>query len=66
MITDRQVVLMRQQFMEGKTQQAAAAVSGMSERLVRTWRKGPLPSENKVRRRQRPRPVLIWHPILRP
>ena len=52
--------------MEGKTQQAAAAVSGMSERLVRTWRKGPLPSENKVRRRQRPRPVLIWHPILRP
>lgn len=42
--------------MEGKTQQAAAAASGMSERSVRTWRKGPLPSEKKVRRRQRTRP----------
>ena len=66
MITDRQVVLMRQKLMEGKTQQAAAAASGMSERSVRTWRKGPLPSENKVRRRQRTRPILIWRPILRP
>ena len=28
----------------------------MSERSVRTWRKGPLPSEKKVRRRQRTRP----------
>ena len=64
MITDRQVVLMRQKLMEGKTQKAAA--SGMSERSVRTWRKGPLPSENKVRHRQRTRPVLIWRPILRP
>ena len=50
--------------MEGKTQKAAA--SGMSEPSLRTWRKGPLPSENKVRRRQRTRPVLIWRPILRP
>ena len=49
MISDRQVVLMRQKLIEGKTQKAAA--SGMSERSVRTWRKGPLPSENKVRRR---------------
>ena len=64
MITDRQVVLMRQKLMEAKIQKAAA--SGMSERSVRTWRKGPLPSENKVRRRQRTRPVLIWRPILRP
>ena len=64
MISDRQVVLMRRQLMEGKTQKAAAA--GMSEPSLRTWRKGPLPSENKVRRWQRRRPVLIWHPILRP
>ena len=56
MITDRQVVLMRQKLMEGKTQQGAAAASGMSERSVRTWRKGPLPSEKKVKRRQRTRP----------
>ena len=42
--------------MRGKSQQAAAAASGMSERSVRTWRKGPLPSEKKVKRRQRTRP----------
>ena len=63
MITDRQVVLMRQKLMEGKTQEAAAAASGMSERSVRTWRKGPLPSEKKVRRRQRTRPdpfARVW------
>ncbi len=55
MITDRQVVLTRQELMEGKSQQAAAVASGMSERSVRNWRKGPLPSEKKSRRRQRTR-----------
>ena len=30
MLTDRQVVLMRQKLMKGKTQQAAAAASDMS------------------------------------
>ena len=55
MITDRQVVLMRQKLMKGKTQQAAAAASGMSERSVRNWSKGSLPSEKKKdRRRQHP------------
>ena len=44
--------------MEGKTQQAAAAAAGMSERSVRTWRKGPLPSEKESRRMQRTRPAL--------
>ena len=34
--------------MEGKIQKAATAASGMSERSVRTWRKGPLPSEKEV------------------
>ena len=54
MLTDRQVVLMRQKLMKGKTQQAAAAASDMSERSVRNWNKGPLPSEKKKdRRRQR-------------
>ena len=56
MLTDRQVVLMRQKLMKGKTQQAAAAASDMSERSVRNWNKGPLPSEKKDRRRQRTRP----------
>ena len=47
MLTDRQVVLMRQKLMKGKTQQAAGAASDMSERSVRNWNKGPLPSEKK-------------------
>ena len=43
--------------MKGKTQQAAAAASDMSERSVRNWNKGPLPSEKKKdRRRHRTRP----------
>ena len=71
MITDRQVVLMRQKLMEGKNQQAAAASSGMSERSVRSWRKGPLPSEKKKRRRRtKPDPFAgVWtqeiEPLLR-
>ncbi len=31
--------------MEGKTQEAAAAVAGMSERSARKWEQGPVPSE---------------------
>ena len=56
MLTDRQVVLMRQKLMKGKTQQSAAAASDMSERSVRNWNKGPLPSEKKDRRRKSTRP----------
>ena len=57
MITYRQVVLMRQKLMKGKSQQAAGAASGMSERSVRNWRQGLVPSEKKKdRRRQRTRP----------
>ena len=37
---------MMQKLMKGKTQQVAAA-SDMSERSVRTWNKGPLPSEKE-------------------
>ena len=42
--------------MEGKTQQTAAAVAGMSERSARKWQCGPLPSETKSERRWRTRP----------
>ena len=42
--------------MKSKTQQAAAAASDMSERSVRNWNKGPLPSEKKDRRRKSTRP----------
>ena len=47
MITDQQVVLLRQKLMEGKTQQTAAAASAMSERSARKWQRGTLPSERK-------------------
>ena len=49
--------------MEGKSQEAAAASSGMSERSVRTWRKGALPSEKKDKRSMltRPEPFAgVW------
>ena len=42
--------------MEGKTQQTAAAMAGMSERSARKWQHGPLPSETKIERRWRTRP----------
>ena len=42
--------------MEGKTQQTAAAVAGMSERSARKWQIGPLPSETGTGRRWRTRP----------
>ena len=57
MITDQQVVLLRQKLMEGKTQQGAAASAAMSERSARKWQRGSLPSESKrSRRRWRSRP----------
>ena len=42
--------------MEGKTQQTAAAMAGMSGRSARNWQCGPLPSETKTERRWRTRP----------
>ena len=42
--------------MEGKKQQTAAAMAGMSERSARRWQCGPLPSETKQERRWRTRP----------
>ena len=62
MITDQQVVLLRQKLMEGKTQQAAAAVSATSERSVRRWQRGSLPSERRRNRRgwrTRPDPFAV-------
>ena len=42
--------------MEGKKQQTAATMAGMSERSARKWQCGPLPSETKTERRWRTRP----------
>ena len=73
MITDQQVVLLRQKIMEGKTQKAAAASAAMSERSARNWQLGELPSDRKkARRRWRSRPdpfADVWEsdvvPLLR-
>jgi hypothetical protein len=63
MITDHQVKLLRQKRMEDKTQEAAAAAAGMSERSARKWEQGPLPSETRKPRwwRTRPDPYAeVW------
>ena len=73
MVTDEQVVVLRQKLMEGKRQQAAAASAAMSERSARKWQRGSLPSESKkARRRWRSRPdpfAAVWEsdvvPLLR-
>ena len=56
MVTDQQVALLRRRRMEGKKQQTAAAMAGMSERSARKWQCGPLPSETKRERQWRTRP----------
>ena len=69
MITDRQVRLMRQKRMEGKTQETAAAKAGMSVRSARKWQSGPLPSENRQERTWRTRPDPfdgVWEDEIEP
>ena len=69
MIRDQQVMLLRQKRMEGKKQQTAAAVAGMSERSARKWQSGPLPSETKHDRwwRTRPEPFDgVWEEEIEP
>ena len=44
-VTDQQVVLLRQRRMERKARQTSAAMAGMSVRSVRKWQCVPLPSE---------------------
>jgi hypothetical protein len=72
MVTDAQVRLMRQKRMDGKSQAAAAAASGMSLRTAREWDHGPAPSATKQHRDWRTRPdpfVAVWltdiEPLLR-
>jgi DNA-binding XRE family transcriptional regulator len=56
MVTNEQVRLLRKKRMEGKTQEAAAAAAGMSERAARKWERGPLPDEARQPRHWRTRP----------
>ena len=55
MVRDAQVRLLRAKMSEGKTQEKAAAIAGMSVRTARTWQSGPLPSETKTPRAWRTR-----------
>ena len=45
MVKDAQVGVLRRKRMEGKTQEAAAAAAGMSERSARKWQRGAYPSQ---------------------
>ena len=68
-MTDRQVALLRQRRMEGKTQETAAAMAGMSVRSARKWQRGPLPSETKQLRHWRTRPDPfegVWEEEIEP
>ena len=68
-MTDRQVAVLRQRRMEGKTQETAAAIAGMSVRSARKWQRGPLPSETKQERRWRTRPDSfegVWEEGIEP
>src|ERR1700675_3848341 len=69
MVTDAQVRLMRQKRMDGKTQEVAAASSGMSLRTAREWETGPVPSATKRPRDWRTRPdpfAAVWLTDLEP
>jgi len=63
MVTDEQVRLMRQKMEDGKTQIAAGAAAGVSDKTARKWKQGPMPSATKRPRhwRTRPDPLIgIW------
>jgi Mu transposase, C-terminal domain len=47
MVRDAQVRLLRRKLMEGKTQESAAAATGISERSARRWKKGLYPSQRR-------------------
>ena len=69
MIKDRQVRLLRQKRMEGKTQETAAAKAGMSVRSARKWQSGPVPSATKPEHRWRTRPDPfdgVWEDEIEP
>ena len=55
--------------MEGKTQETAAAKSGICVRSARKWQSGPLPSETKQERQWRTRSDPfdgVWEEVIEP
>jgi len=68
-VTDEQVKLFRKKRMEGKKQEAAAAMAGISVRTARRWKTGPLPSQTKKARTWRTRPdpfAEVWDDVVVP
>lgn len=55
MVTDQQVRVLRRRLRRGQKQEAAAAAAGMSVRSGRKWKRGPLPSQQRVKRAWRTR-----------
>ena len=55
MVTDAQVRLLRRKLDEGKRQEGAAALAGMSVRSARRWQRGALPSQARAPRHWRTR-----------
>ena len=69
MVTEEQVRRLRQKRMEGKSQAAAAAAAGMSERTGRRWEKGALPSQARAPRSWRTRVdpfAEVWESEIEP
>ena len=56
MITDEQVKLFRKKRMQGKKQEAAAAMAGIALRTAQRWETGDLPSQTRKARVYRTRP----------
>ena len=55
--------------MEGRNQETAAAMAGMSVRSARKWQRGPLPSQTKQERRWRTGPDPfegVWEEEIEP
>lgn len=63
MVSDEQVVLMRQKYEDGRTREGAAAAAAMSVRTAQRWAEGRLPSESQRSRSWRTRPdpfAAVW------
>ena len=68
-MTDRQVALLRQRRMEGRTQETASVMAGMSVRSARKWQRGPLPAAMQEERQWRTRPDPfdgVWEEEIEP
>lgn len=69
MVTDEQVKLFRKKRMQGKNQEAAAAIAGMTLRTAQRWETGGLPSGKQTARKYRTRAdpfADVWEEAVMP